>query len=306
MKNVLVAGGAGFIGANLCRRLAEAGCRVTVIDNFSTGKAENLEGLPLKVIEADVCSADLASLQADTVVNLACPASPPAYQKIPVETLMAGSLGVKNLLDFSRRSQARFVQASTSEVYGEPLVHPQNESYRGNVSPIGPRSMYDESKRFAEALIMAYINQYSVNAGIVRIFNTYGPFMRPDDGRVVSNFLTQALSGQSLTVYGNGSQTRSFCFVGDLVEGLVKMLESDISGPVNLGNPAENTVLELAQAVGRICGVEVRLQYGPLPGDDPSRRCPDITLAKQLLKWTPQVSLEEGLKKTKTWFASML
>lgn len=306
MKNILVAGGAGFIGANLCRRLSEAGCSVTVIDNFSTGRAENLRGLPLDIIEADICSADLTSLQADTVVNLACPASPPAYQKIPVETLMAGSMGVKNLLDFSLRNGARFLQASTSEVYGEPLVHPQSESYRGNVSSVGPRSMYDESKRFSEALIMAYINQYNVNAGIVRIFNTYGPFMRPDDGRVVSNFLTQALSGQPLTVYGNGSQTRSFCFVGDLVEGLIKMLEGRFSGPVNLGNPTENTVLELAQLVGRICGVEVKLRYDPLPGDDPTRRCPDIALAKQLLKWEPQVSLEEGLQKTKSWFASLL
>ena len=306
MKNVLVAGGAGFIGANLCRSLLEKGCKVTVIDNFSTGKAENLQGLPLDIIDADICYADLTSLQADTVVNLACPASPPAYQKIPVETLMAGSLGVKNLLDLSLRNGSRFLQASTSEVYGEPLVHPQNESYRGNVSSVGPRSMYDESKRFAEALIMAYIKQYRVNAGIVRIFNTYGPFMRPDDGRVVSNFLTQALSGRPLSVYGNGSQTRSFCFVSDLVEGLVKMLESDAEGPVNLGNPTENTVLELAQIIGNICGVEVKLRYDPLPGDDPTRRCPDISLAKQLLNWEPHICLEEGLKQTKSWFASLI
>lgn len=297
-KRVFISGGAGFIGANLCRRLLDLGCEVTVLDNFCTGRRQNIEGLKLRLIEADLCEMPDVKGTFDWVINLACPASPPAYQNLALETLRAGSQGVYNALSLARRSHARFIQSSTSEVYGEPAVHPQKEEYRGNVSCTGPRSMYDESKRFSEALIKAYSARYGISAGIVRIFNTYGPYMREDDGRVVTNFLSQAEDGKPLTVYGDGTQTRSFCFVDDLVEGLIKMAESDECGPVNLGNPTENTMLELAEAVGEAAECTPVLNFEPLPGDDPTRRCPDISLAMEKLSWQPKVSLKDGLKAT--------
>ena len=301
MKKVLVTGGAGFIGANLCRALLQRGYSVTVLDNFCTGRRENLQGLDLAIIASDLCSVPDLPDHFDAVINLACPASPPAYQAIPLETLWVGAVGVRNALDIARHCQARFLQASTSEVYGEPLVHPQNEAYRGNVSCTGPRSMYDESKRFSEALISAYSQQYGISTAIARIFNTYGPYMRPDDGRVITNFFSQILNDKPLTIYGDGHQTRSFCFVDDTVEGLLNLLFSQESGPINIGNPSEFTMLELAEAIGQVCGKKPQFTYKPLPGDDPTRRCPDISAAKRLLGWTPQVSLTEGLTKTYRW-----
>ena len=303
---ILVTGGAGFIGANLCRALLQKGYSVTVLDNFCTGRRENLLGLELEIIEADLCSISNLPSHFDAVVNLACPASPPAYQAIPLETLWVGAVGVRNALDIARRCQARFLQASTSEVYGEPLVHPQNEEYRGNVSCTGPRSMYDESKRFSEALITAYSKQYGVSTAIARIFNTYGPYMRSDDGRVVTNFLSQILNDKPLTIYGNGQQTRSFCFVDDTVEGLLRLLFSQESGPINIGNPGEFTMLELAKMIGQVCGKEIKLSYKPLPGDDPTRRRPDISAAQKLLGWSPKVPLHEGLSKTYQWLKSQI
>ncbi|MGM9998024.1 MAG: NAD-dependent epimerase/dehydratase family protein [Candidatus Bruticola sp.] len=303
---VLVAGGAGFIGANLCRALLKRGEAVTVIDNFCTGQAENLEGLNLEIIKADLCTVSDLPGHFDAVINLACPASPPAYQAIPLETLWVGAAGVRNALEIARRCGARFLQASTSEVYGEPLVHPQPETYRGNVSCTGPRSMYDESKRFSEALITAYRNKYGLSTAIARIFNTYGPYMRSDDGRVVTNFLSQIIGGQPLTIYGDGTQTRSFCFVSDTVEGLIRLLLSEESGPMNIGNPEEHTMIELAETIGQVCGCQAKLVYKELPGDDPTRRCPDISLAKQRLGWSPCVSLTDGLTQTYRWIQQKL
>lgn len=303
---VLVTGGAGFIGANLCRALLRKGCSVTVLDNFCTGRRENLSNINLEIIEADLCSVSNLPGHFDAVVNLACPASPPAYQAIPLETLWVGAVGVRNALEIARRCQARFLQASTSEVYGEPLVHPQNEMYRGNVSCTGPRSMYDESKRFSEALITAYRQQYGVSTAIARIFNTYGPYMRPDDGRVITNFLSQIINSKPLTIYGDGRQTRSFCFVDDTVEGLLSLLFSQESGPINIGNPGEFTMLELAETIGQVCGQKPQLIYKPLPGDDPTRRCPDISAAKKLLGWSPKIALHEGLAKTYHWLKEQL
>lgn len=303
---VLVTGGAGFIGANLCRALLRKGCSVTVLDNFCTGRRENLSNINLEIIEADLCSVSNLPGHFDAVVNLACPASPPAYQAIPLETLWVGAVGVRNALEIARRCQARFLQASTSEVYGEPLVHPQNEMYRGNVSCTGPRSMYDESKRFSEALITAYRQQYGVSTAIARIFNTYGPYMRPDDGRVITNFLSQIINSKPLTIYGDGRQTRSFCFVDDTVEGLLSLLFSQESGPINIGNPGEFTMLELAETIGQVCSQKPQLTYKPLPGDDPTRRCPDISAAKKLLGWSPKIALHEGLAKTYHWLKKQL
>lgn len=302
--HVFVAGGAGFIGSHLCRALIARGDSVTVVDNLYTGKRANLDGLPLRFLEADLCVLPQLEEHFDAVINLACPASPPAYQAKPIETLDVGSLGTRNALELARRNGARFLLTSTSEVYGEPEVHPQRESYRGNVNPVGPRSMYDEAKRFSEALTTAYHNYHHVSTAIVRIFNTYGPRMQPDDGRVVTNFLSQALAGQNLTVYGTGSQTRSFCYVADMVRGLLAMLDSSENGPINLGNPQEITMLELAQIVGQVTGRQVTTEFRALPGDDPSRRRPDITLAQERLQWQPIVPLEEGLKATWQWLCS--
>ena len=295
---ILVIGGAGFIGANLCRYLLGRGYRLTVLDNFSTGRPANLEGLALELIEGDICAPPALPGPFRYVVNLASPASPPAYQSLALETLAAGSQGVWQALDIARRYGARFLQASTSEVYGDPQVHPQPESYRGCVSCTGPRAMYDESKRFAEALIINYAQRYATSVTIARIFNTYGPYMRPDDGRVVTNFLSQIKRGQPLTIYGQGEQTRSFCYVEDLIQGLERLLLSTEPGPINLGNPQEISMLQLAQTALEVTGGRSPLSFKPLPPDDPARRCPDITLARARLGWGPKIPLRQGLKAT--------
>lgn len=295
---ILVIGGAGFIGANLCRYLLGRGYRLTVLDNFSTGRPANLEGLALELIEGDICAPPALPGPFRYVVNLASPASPPAYQSLALETLAAGSQGVWQALDIARRYGARFLQASTSEVYGDPQVHPQPESYRGCVSCTGPRAMYDESKRFAEALIINYAQRYDTSVTIARIFNTYGPYMRPDDGRVVTNFLSQIKRGQPLTIYGQGEQTRSFCYVEDLIQGLERLLLSTEPGPINLGNPQEISMLQLAQTALEVTGGRSPLSFKPLPPDDPARRCPDITLARARLGWEPKIPLRQGLKAT--------
>ena len=295
---ILVIGGAGFIGANLCRYLLGRGYRLTVLDNFSTGRPANLEGLALELIEGDICAPPALPGPFRYVVNLASPASPPAYQSLALETLAAGSQGVWQALDIARRYGARFLQASTSEVYGDPQVHPQPESYRGCVSCTGPRAMYDESKRFAEALIINYAQRYATSVTIARIFNTYGPYMRPDDGRVVTNFLSQIKRGQPLTIYGQGEQTRSFCYVEDLIQGLERLLLSTEPGPINLGNPQEISMLQLAQTALEVTGGHSPLSFKPLPPDDPARRCPDITLARARLGWEPKIPLRQGLKAT--------
>ncbi len=307
--HVLVAGGAGFIGANLCRALLNRGDEVSVVDNLYTGRLENIEDLNINFVAGDICDREAMMqhfapdvVQLDAVMNLACPASPPAYQARPIETLLTGSVGTTNMLELAELHQARFLLTSTSEVYGEPAVHPQTENYRGNVNPVGPRSMYDEAKRFSEAMTVAYAQTNGVSAAIVRIFNTYGPYMRADDGRVVTNFLNQAKHGTPLTIYGDGSQTRSFCYVDDMVEGLIAMLDSRESGPINLGNPQEIAINELGHAVQEVTHRHCSIAYKPLPGDVPTRRCPDITKAKTLLHWSPKTNLVDGLRATWEWF----
>ena len=299
---VLLAGAAGFLGSHLARRLLGEGYEVVGVDNFATGTEENIAWLEeepaFSLVTHDVSLPLPLEVNLDGVLHLASPASPADYLELPIETLEAGSLGTRNLLDLARRQGARFLLASTSEVYGDPEVHPQPEGYFGNVNPVGPRSVYDEAKRFAEALSMAHHRVHGLSVGIARIFNTYGPRMRPGDGRVVSNFLVQALAGEPLTIYGDGAQTRSFCYVDDLVEGLVRLFESDHSGVVNLGNPAEYTVSELAASVLDLVGGGSTLEYRPLPEDDPRVRCPDISMARRLLEWEPAVSLPEGLART--------
>lgn len=302
----LVAGGAGFIGANLCRRLLAEGDDVICIDNLVTGRRWNIETLlewpAFTFVEQDILE-ELPPLPClDRVFHLASPASPPAYRRYPAETLRANSEGTRRLLELAARDGARFLYASTSEVYGDPLEHPQRENYCGNVNPIGPRSMYDEAKRFGEALTVAYRETYGVNACIARIFNTYGPCMDPDDGRVVSNFINQAIHSKPITVYGDGSQTRSFQYVDDLVEGLLRLVESGWPGPVNLGNPEEYTVLQLARLVLELVGSAAPVVFEPLPGDDPRRRRPDISLARRLLDWAPTVPLREGLERTVAYY----
>lgn len=305
---VLVTGGAGFIGSHLCTALISRGDTVTCLDNLSTGSAKNIRHLvdrpEFEFIRADVTMRVTASDPVDVVAHLASPASPPQYMRRPLETLAAGSSGTENALRLAHDHGARFLLASTSEVYGDPTVHPQPEEYWGNVNPIGPRSIYDEAKRFAEALTYAYGRKHALNIGITRIFNTYGPGMADADGRIVSNFITQALKGQPLTVYGNGTQTRSFCYVDDLVRGIVAMIDSDVSGPVNLGNPEELTVLDLAQLVLKITESASTVCYRPLPLDDPTRRCPVIERARDLLDWGPEIGIVEGLGRTVNWFTS--
>lgn len=302
---ILVTGAAGFIGSHLCDRLLKDGHEVLGLDNFFTGSRDNLGHLlghpRFELIRHDLVQPIL--LEVDRIYNLACPASPVHYQFNPVKTIKTSVMGTINMLGLAKRVRARILQASTSEVYGDPTVHPQPESYWGNVNPIGPRSCYDEGKRAAETLCMDYRRQNRVDVRIARIFNTYGPRMAIDDGRVVSNFIVQALRGQPLTVYGDGSRTRSFCYVDDMVEALVRLMDSEYSeGPVNLGNPFEITVLELAQAVVRLTGSASPIRFFPPTADDPSRRCPDISLARRLLGWEPQVPLEEGLRRTVDWF----
>ncbi len=300
---VLIAGGAGFLGTNLSLRLLADGHLVVVIDNFCTGKRTNTEFVKDKfpntfeVIEHDITKELSLFEKFDVVVNMACPASPPAYQRMPIECLRVSSVGTENLLKLAKETNARFVQASTSEVYGEPQVHPQEESYWGNVNSYGVRSMYDEGKRYAEALIYSFRRVYGLNTGIVRIFNTYGPFMDPEDGRVVTNFLHQALEGKDLTVYGDGKQTRSFCFVDDQIDAWIKMINSQEEGPINVGNPQEFTMLELVEAISKVLGKDLKVVYKPKPVDDPTQRRPDITKAKNLLGWEPKIPLDEGLKR---------
>jgi UDP-glucuronate decarboxylase len=306
-KRILVAGGAGFVGSHLCERLLEGGDRVLCLDDFTTGAAENVAHLRtnrrFRLVQHDV--AQPIELDIDEIYNLACPASPPHYQADPVRTLKTSVFGAINLLELARRNNARILQASTSEVYGDPLVHPQTEEYWGNVNPTGPRACYDEGKRAAETLFFDYHRTDGVEIKVARIFNTYGPRMSEGDGRIVSNFIVQALQSQPLTVFGDGTQTRSFCYVADLIEGLLALMESppEIIGPVNLGNPDEFEVIELARKVLQLTGSKSRIVHRPLPVDDPKRRKPDIARARQWLNWQPVTSLDEGLERTIAYFA---
>ncbi len=308
-NTILVTGGAGFIGSHLCERLIEAGHDVVCADNFFTGSKENIRGLVghshFEFVRHDIVNPLV--VEVDRIYNLACPASPVHYQMNPIKTIKTSTVGMVNMLGLAKRVKARILQASTSEVYGDPEEHPQKETYWGHVNPIGPRSCYDEGKRVAEALCMDYHRQNGIEIRIVRIFNTYGPRMHPNDGRVVSNFIVQALKGKPVTIYGDGSQTRSFCYVDDLVDGLIRMMENGQSiGPINLGNPAEITVGELAERVIKMTGSKSQIEKRTLPQDDPRKRQPDITLAKKYLGWEPKVSLEEGLQKTIEYFRSVL
>lgn len=305
MKTVVVTGGAGFIGSHLMAKLLDRGVNVICLDNFFTGTKKNI--LPFmshpnfEFLRHDVVVPVL--LEAEEIYHLACPASPVHYQENPIKTLKTSVLGTLNMLGLAKRIRARILLASTSEVYGDPEIHPQSETYFGNVNPVGPRACYDEGKRAAETLTIGYRDYNNVNVAIARIFNTYGPRMLPNDGRVVSNFICQALSGEDLTVYGKGTQTRSFCYVSDMVDGLIRLMESSESGPVNLGNPHEVTVEELARTILRMVpGTGSGIAYKPLPVDDPTRRRPDISLARRLLGWEPTVSLEQGLEATITYF----
>lgn len=303
---ILVSGGAGFIGSHLCDRLLADGHEVVAIDNFSTGRVENLSHLSdcewFRLIRHDICDPFKGAGPFGAVYNLASPASPRDYLAAPIETLLAGSLGTRNMLEVARRHSATFLQASTSESYGDPLVHPQPETYWGNVNPVGPRSVYDESKRFSEALAMAYHREYGTETRLARLFNTYGPRMKRGDGRVLPAFLEQVLRGEPLSVFGDGSQTRSFCYVSDIVEGLVRLCRSDEPTPVNLGSPRELTVLELAEIVQDLVGASCGVRHYPLPTDDPKRRRPDIAKAKRLLGWAPRITMQEGLRRTLGWF----
>lgn len=307
---VLVAGGAGFLGSHICEQLLARGDSVVALDDLSTGRRSNLAHLEpdprMSVVIADVSKPFHVERPFDVVLNFASPASPPAYLLHPLETMAAGSDGTRQLLDIASEDGARFLLASTSEIYGDPTVHPQREDYRGNVDTIGPRSVYDEAKRFAETLTMAYHRTKGTDVAIARLFNTYGPRLSPGDGRVVSNFIVQALEDRPLTVYGDGSQTRSLCYVDDEVRGLIALLDSEITGPVNLGNPDERTVLQIAHVVQEIVGSGSGITYAPLREQDPVRRCPDITLARTRLGWEPEIELKVGLTRTVEYFASLV
>lgn len=306
----LVTGGAGFLGSHLCERLLKGGHDVVCVDNFFTGAKDNIAHLlgnpHFELMRHDVTFP--LYVEVDQINNLACPASPVHYQHDPVQTTKTSVHGAINMLGLAKRTKARILQASTSEVYGDPDVHPQPESYWGRVNPIGPRSCYDEGKRCAETLFFDYHRQHGLEIKVVRIFNTYGPRMHPNDGRVVSNFIVQALRGQDITIYGNGQQTRSFCYVDDLIEGFVRMMQSPAAfvGPVNMGNPGEFTMLELAEKVLKLVGGKSKLTFHPLPTDDPKQRQPDITLAKNQLGWEPKVALDDGLKETVAYFRKLL
>ncbi|MBO0698796.1 MAG: SDR family oxidoreductase [Zavarzinella sp.] len=306
----LITGGAGFIGSHLCERFLAEGHSVVCVDNFITGRPDNIRHLndnpKFRVIVHDVSKPLHVDGLLDNVLHFASPASPVDYQKSPIQTLKVGSLGTHVTLGIAKAHGARYLIASTSEVYGDPEVHPQTEQYWGHVNPVGERSMYDESKRFAEAMTMAYHREHGVNTHIVRIFNTFGERMRLDDGRVLPNFVGQAFRGEPLTVYGDGSQTRSFCYVSDLVDGIYRLLHTDYHLPVNLGNPAEMTILEFAQEILRLTGSHSRIVYNPLPADDPKQRKPDISLARRLLGWEPKVSREEGLRRTIEYYKRKL
>ena len=309
MTTVLVTGGAGFLGSHLCDRLIERGDDVICVDNFFTGSKENVRHLighpRFELIRHDIVHP--LYVEADRIFNLACPASPEAYQYNPIKTIKTSTVGMVNIMGLAKRCGARVLHASTSEVYGDPLVHPQTEDYWGHVNPIGPRSCYDEGKRIAESLMVNYHQEHGTEIRIIRIFNTYGPRMAPDDGRVVSNFIMQALKGEDLTVYGDGLQTRSFCYCDDLIAGMMKLMDQDEhTGPINIGNPVENTMLELAEAVIKVTGSRSKVIHMPLPKDDPKKRCPDITRARTLLGWEPKVRLAEGLKSTMEWYKRKL
>lgn len=307
---VLVTGGAGFLGSHLCDRLIERGSEVLCVDNFHTGRRRNVSHL-FGNPNFDLMRHDVTFplyVEVDRIFNLACPASPIHYQSDPVQTTKVSVHGAINMLGLAKRMKARILQASTSEVYGDPSVHPQPEAYWGNVNPIGIRSCYDEGKRCAETLFFDYYRQHDLQIKVMRIFNTYGPRMHPKDGRVVSNFIVQALQGEDLTIYGDGSQTRSFCYVDDLIEGMLRLMDSPdgFTGPVNIGNPGEFTMLELADTIIRLTGTKSRLRFEPLPQDDPKQRRPDISLAKSALDWTPKVQLEDGLKETIAYFRTIV
>ena len=306
---MVVSGGAGFIGSHLCDRFVEEGHQVVAVDNFLTGRRANVAHLAdhprFELVEQDVSKGCTVWGPVDRVAHLASPASPADYLRYPIESLLAGSAGTKNLLDLALSRGARFLLASTSECYGDPREHPQKETYWGHVNPVGPRSVYDEAKRFAEALTMAYHRQYGLETRIARIFNTYGPRMKLNDGRVVPTLLDQALHLRPLTVFGDGTQTRSFCYVSDLVEGLCRLLESSETFPVNLGNPDEITILEFARRIQRLTGVDAEIEFHPLPEDDPKQRRPDISKAGQILGWQPGVSLEAGLARTVEYFRNL-
>mgnify|MGYP000486382556 CR=1 FL=1 len=309
-KRILITGGAGFLGSHLCERLLELGAEVICADNFFTGTRRNVEHLignkRFELLRHDVCSP--LYIEVDEIYNLACPASPIHYQHDPVQTTKTSVHGAINMLGLAKRVRAKILQASTSEVYGDPSVHPQPEEYWGNVNPIGPRSCYDEGKRCAETLFFDYHRQHRLKTKVVRIFNTYGPRMHPNDGRVVSNFIVQALQNQDITVYGDGSQTRSFCYVDDLVEVMMRMMATsdEVIGPINIGNPSEFTIRELAERVIDLTGARSRIVSLPLPQDDPKQRRPDISKAKEILDWEPVIPLEEGLKRTVAYFETLL
>ncbi|QDT39068.1 UDP-glucuronic acid decarboxylase family protein [Stratiformator vulcanicus] len=308
MASILVTGGAGFLGSHLCERLIDRGDEVICLDNFYTGRKANIRKLignpRFEVIRHDIVQP--IYIDAEQVFNLACPASPEAYQSNPIKTIKTSTVGMVNVLGLAKRCNAKILHASTSEVYGDPEVHPQTEDYWGHVNPLGPRSCYDEGKRVAESLCVNYSQAHGVEVRIIRIFNTYGPRMDPNDGRVVSNFVNQALRGESLTVYGDGKQTRSFCFVDDLIEGMLRMmaLEHD-PGPVNLGNPSEYTMIELAEAALKVTESKSEIDFRPLPTDDPRKRCPDISKAKSLLDWEPKVDLLTGLTRTTEYYRAL-
>ncbi len=309
-KRVLVTGGAGFLGSHLCERLIAEGAQVICVDNFFTGAHQNIEHIRnhprFELIRHDVCFP--LYLECDEIYNLACPASPIHYQRDPVQTTKTSVSGAINMLGLAKRVKAKVFQASTSEVYGDPFVHPQPEGYWGNVNPIGPRSCYDEGKRCAETLFFDYHRQHKLRTKVVRIFNTYGPRMHPNDGRVVSSFIVQALSGRDITIFGDGTQTRSFCYVDDLIEGFIRLMNTgdDVIGPINIGNPNEFKISELAEAVVALTNSGSKIVYKPLPQDDPKQRRPDITVAREVLGWQPHVQLQEGLKKTIAYFDKLL
>nr|VFK19233.1 MAG: UDP-glucuronate decarboxylase [Candidatus Kentron sp. LPFa] len=309
-KRCLVAGGAGFLGSHLCERLLREGCHVLCVDNFFTGSEDNilrfLDNPRFESMRRDVVLP--LQVEVDEIYNLACPASPVHYQHDPIQTIETSVFGAINMLRLAKRLDARIFQASTSEIYGNPQVHPQHESYWGHVNPIGVRSCYDEGKRCAETLFFDYHRRHGLDIKVARIFNTYGPWMHPNDGRVVSNFIVQALGGNPITIYGDGSQTRSFCYVDDMIDGIIRLMDAKdaLMGPVNLGNPREFTISQLAEKILAFTGSDSPLIYKPLPTDDPERRQPDITLAKEKLGWAPKVPLEEGLKKTIAYFDALL
>jgi UDP-glucuronate decarboxylase len=309
-KKIAITGGAGFLGSHLCERLVEAGHDVLCVDNYYTGTKDNIRGL-LEQPNFEILRHDVTFplyIEVDEIYNLACPASPIHYQFDPVQTTKTSVHGAINMLGLAKRVKAKILQASTSEVYGDPTVHPQSESYRGNVNPLGPRACYDEGKRCAETLFFDYYRQHRLEIRVARIFNTYGPRMHPNDGRVVSNFIVQALKGEMITIYGDGMQTRSFCYVTDLVEGLIRLMDAKqgTTGPINLGNPVESSILDLAKKIIDMTGSHSKIDYHPLPEDDPLQRCPDISMARSQLGWAPTTDLETGLEKTIEYFKDIV